>query len=71
MSLTSLIYVLLGLLVFFLIIFVFWAWMMLDWLKRLKSDPDNAKPYVVWMIIGLPIPYFLNVYRRLGPAKAS
>jgi hypothetical protein len=46
-----------------------WAWMMVDWVKRNQAEPEYAKPYTVQMFIGWPFGYYLNVYRKRGPAK--
>ena len=46
-----------------------WFWMLLDWSRRIKYDPDAGEPYKVQMIVGWPFGYYKNVYRKQGPAK--
>jgi hypothetical protein len=45
-----------------------WVWMIFDWNKRGQTDPEIADKYKIQMIIGWPFGYYLNVYRKMGPA---
>lgn len=52
-----------------LVIVAVWAWMIIDWNKRCQTEPEMADRYKIQMIIGWPFGYYLNVYRKQGPAK--
>jgi hypothetical protein len=56
-----------SLLLAFLLIGV-WLWMLVDWNKRERSDPATHERYKIQMLVGWPFGYFLNVYRKNGPA---
>lgn len=46
-----------------------WMWMTNDWSKRKDSDPAVFERYKIQMLLGWPFGYYLNVYRKSGPAK--
>jgi hypothetical protein len=56
-------------LLFALVILGVWIWMMMDWTKRTKTDPAEAEKYKIQMIIGWPFGYYINVFRKNGPAR--
>jgi len=69
---TALIVLLVVQLILVLVLFALvgvWVWMILDWIKRLDSDPAAAEPYKIQLLLGWPFNYYLRVYRPLGPAK--
>ena len=57
------------LLVFSIILLAVWVWMLGDWNARQKTNPETAERYKIQMIIGWPFGYYLNVYRKSGPAR--
>lgn len=46
-----------------------WVWVLNDWNKRQKTDLAAYERYKTQMILGWPFGYYLNVYRKSGPAK--
>lgn len=58
-------------LLFLMVVLSVWTWMIFDWNKRCQTDPALADRYRVQMIIGWPFGYYLNVYRKNGPASKS
>ena len=60
-----------ALLLFLILVLGVWAVMMIDWVRRLDSDPTAAEPYKIQMILGWPFGYYLNVYRVRGPSRKS
>ncbi len=53
---------------FAVVMMVVWVWMLNDWNKRETIDPTIHERYKIQMIIGWPFGYYLNVYRKHGPA---
>lgn len=51
------------------VLMVVWVWMLNDWNKRQKTDLAAYERYKTQMILGWPFGYYLNVYRKSGPAK--
>jgi hypothetical protein len=59
-----------GLLIIFMVVLMaVWVWMLNDWNKRAKTDSAVHERYRTQMIIGWPFGYYLNAYRKHGPAK--
>ncbi len=56
-------------LLFAIVLMVVWVWMLNDWNKREKIDPEAHERYKIQMILGWPFGYYLNVYRKHGPAS--
>lgn len=52
------------LMVVFVALVPVWLWMTIDWMNLMRTDPETAKPYLFWMILGWPFPYYFNHYEK-------
>ena len=64
-----LLFILLWLTTVLFVIFPLWFFMLIDWGRRMKSDPDTANHYTVSMIVGWPFGYYFKVYEKKGQAS--